>query len=785
MKTDYSFVKDEFYDYLKRGNPSVLTTENIGRLNSIAFNLYNTPNDIMSDEDIDCLRIIIMICNLTYNRTDMQVLPIEDGIYDLLLEKYRIFDSNFQVGSAIVDFRSTMETKENNFRTPVCPIVFLDKNEPKDNISRSIRSDIMMENQPIMDFIDLNKPAITFNNDVISKRTHTTEHSHPTLIGTLDKSKFVLMSDAENAGVENDTNVKILERDFFHKHLEKGIITPNQHLTMVLELKYDGVSVEADCSNIVKSARTRGDTGIGVAADITPILQGYLFKHAKSFEYANIGIKFEAIMTRSNLYNFNIARNYSYSNCRTAIIGLFGASDAYLFRDYITLIPLAIDRNDMRCITNRIEEINFLNMYYRSNGEPLRYCIIEGNYVECLFQIKRFLEEAKAIKPILDFMYDGIVVSYVDPYICEKLGRENFINKYSMAVKFDAMRKTTTFRGYTYEVGQNGAITPMLHYDPVEFYGTIHTKCSGASFARFKELSLKYGDHIDVTYVNDVMPYVTKTNDYYNEQNTNPIIEPPTQCPMCGSYLVQSDSGKMLLCQNFECGGRKVSRVANMLSKMNLKGFGDSMITAIDKYNLRDIINLDSAYLAPRIGDGNAANFVKLMDDFKSKPIYDYEVIGSLGFTSIASKKWKNIFKQTTIDGLIGLFESGRLLEFLIGIEGIGETTAITICSELKLFMDDIKYIMNNMHNVRSYHDSISSSSVQKQIRFSGCRDLQLEEQLRNAGYDADSSGVTKQTDILLVPYKGYTSSKTKKLSSKGIIVPIREFKENLQFYLG
>ena len=35
----------------------------------------------------------------------------------------------------------------------------------------------------------------------------------------------------------------------------------------------------------------------------------------------------------------------------------------------------------------------------------------------------------------LDFMYDGIVVSYVDPSICAKLGRENFINKYQMAVK--------------------------------------------------------------------------------------------------------------------------------------------------------------------------------------------------------------------------------------------------------------------------------------------------------------------------------------------------------------
>ena len=78
-----------------------------------------------------------------------------------------------------------------------------------------------------------------------------------------------------------------------------------------------------------------------------------------------------------------------------------------------------------------------------------------------------------------------------------------------MAVKFDPWEKQTIFRGYTYEVGQHGNITPMIHYDPVEFMGTIHTKSTGSSLNRFNNLGLKYGDIINVTYVNDVMPYVS------------------------------------------------------------------------------------------------------------------------------------------------------------------------------------------------------------------------------------------------------------------------------------
>jgi NAD-dependent DNA ligase len=786
IKLDLSFIRDTFYEYLLRGDPSVLTDANICALNQIAMRLYWLEKEEMNDDCVECLKYIIMICNLLYNRTDMEVLPIEDGVYDLLLEKYKVFDPHFQVGSAVVDFRSTIP-KDFDKKEPVCPIVFLEKRKESDDpIVQHIRANIMRDGLPILNFEDTNQCPVVFGNQTISKRTHTTEHNHPSLVGTLDKSKFVLMVDAVNMGVAEDPNVKILERDFFQEHIKAGIITPNQRLEMVLELKYDGLSVEADCTNIVESARTRGDTGIGVAADITPILHGYLFKHAKSRENANpIGVKFEAIMTRTALAQFNIARNTTYANCRTAIIGLFGAGDAYLYRDYITLVPLAVDRNDVPEIQNRIDEINFTNEFYRSNGEPLRYCVIRGNYVECLYQIKKFQEEAKAAREYLDFMYDGIVVSYLDPDICERLGRVNYINKYSMAVKFDPLCKTTTFRGYTYEVGQTGTIIPIIHYDPVEFYGTIHTKCSGASLARFQELSLKYGDHIDVTYVNDVMPYVTKPDCEYNRNNPNPVILPPEICPVCGSKLVVSESGKTLKCENLECPARLVGRTVNMLSKLNLKGFGKSMIEAIGVYNLRDLMNLDREYLAPRIGEGNASNFLEIMDRLKTEPIYDYQIIGSLGFTNVGAKKWQIIFSQITLKNLIELYDYDVDNFYAVlsnKFKGIGPITSECVTLEMDGFIDDIRYIIDNMPNVKDSMYSVTG----KQIRFTGCRNLQLEKQLCNEGHDANSNAsVTKQTDILLVPYEGYTSTKTKRMPDTGIIVSIQDFMNNPQYYLG
>ena len=64
-------------------------------------------------------------------------------------------------------------------------------------------------------------------------------------------------------------------------------------------------------------------------------------------------------------------------------------------------------------------------------------------------------------------------------------------------------------------------------------------------------------------------------------------------------------------------------------------------------------------------------------------------------------------------------------------------------------------------------------------------RNKQLSELLCNAGYDADdSSSVTKKTDILLVPYEGFSSSKVNKVSESCKVIPIDQFISNMDQFL-
>lgn len=762
---NYNIILQNIVNDLLNSNLSSLTDENVELINTLALQILNSQQ--LDDYLLDICEKILHISNILYNNTDRTILPLEDGIYDLLLEAYKKIVPTYQVGAEPVFFNPT-----NNDESKELKKIFRVVEEPKDK-----------------DFLyreDLSKaPAISrkdmlttimhkIDNETISKRIVNTAHSYPKLVGTLDKCKFVLNKQAQDKGVFNDSNVKVLERDFFMKHIEMGILNPNRRFKMALELKYDGISVEADVSDKVLSARTRGDANEGIAADISPILEGYRFKYAEGIVNRNetFGMKFEAIMTYFDLHRYNELKGKDYKNCRTAISGLFSSSDAKQYRDFITLVPLATSIEDI----DREVEIEFMNKYYHS-GEYLRYTIIEGNYLENLFQIKRFVDEAEYMRNFMPFMYDGVVVSYIEEDLIKALGRVNAVNKYSIAIKFNPLKKITTFRGYSYTVGQDGVITPMIHYDPVEFYGTIHNKSTGHSFERFKTLSLKIGDLIEVEYVNDVMPYVSKPDNSHNANNPNPILQFIDTCPSCGNELKISESGKSILCDNMECPERNIKRVVSMMQKLNLKDFSEAYISQIAKYTLTELMNISIDEIS-FLGPITSQKFIDRMNELKTKSIYDYKIVGSLGFDGIAIEKWKLILNNYTLNEILNM-DYETLKESIVNIKGIGPITAQIICDQFDFFRTDLETI-SRMTNVESSKGIKSGKS----IRFTGFRDRELLNYLNDLGHDATDGGVTKTTDILLIPYDNFTSSKIKKVGPNTLIVPVNEFRTNMDRYL-
>ena len=488
-------------------------------------------------------------------------------------------------------------------------------------------------------------------------------------------------------------------------------------------------------------------------------------------------MKFEAIITYTNLDRLSSIRGKSYKNSRNGIIGLLGSSDAYDFRNLITLVPLATSIEGI----DRVTEIEFLNKYYHS-GEYLRYSVLKGNYVQVLFQVYKFVKEAEAMRNMMPFMYDGVVISYRDPKIIEALGRENSINKYSIAIKFNTLVREAVFLGYSYTIGQDGIITPMIHYTPVEFYGTIHTKSSGHSYNRFIDLALRKGDIVQIEYTNDVMPYVTKPTIDHNLNNPNPIEEFPTHCPYCGTPIIVNESGKSAICPNYECPERIISRMANMMAKLNLKDFGEETFRALGTRSITELLNYEREDLLKHLGPITSDKLLERILEIKNTPIFDYKIFGSIGFTGIAIETWRKIFNKITIIELMSVSDEDLYLK-LRSIKGIGEVTANTIVKERRIFANDIETILKKLTVYNSYG---TADVTGKSIRFTGCRPTEeMVNYLTSKGCDArPDAGVSKTTAVLVVPYIGFSSNKTSKVGEETVIVDMAEFSQNMDKYI-
>ena len=765
----YRMNYSDLYNRLVQNNATALQeiykNKTLFQQDAIEF-LTEYKHGRITQNDIAPFDAMMRISNIIYNNFDAMT-PIEDGIYDQLMVAYKaLLPNSYQVGATPVsiDYTGNIgEEKEDmdGYRYPFQTV---------EGTEDWIFGDELLKVPPL-DIPSLMKPVDRTKYQRNEKKSLVIPHMYPKLVGTLDKCKFTLISEASAVGADmEDPTIKIFERDFLGAHIQQGIIDPN-NIELLLELKMDGMSVEADVTNEVLSARSRGDTNLDMAEDLTTVLRGYKFPHCPEIDQP-FGMKFEAIITKTNLERLGTLKGKIYKNSRNGIVGLMRSVDAAAFQDLITLVPLETSLD-----VDPITEVNFMNQYY-TKDVYLPYAYVSGNYTNVLYQVYKFVKEAEAMRPIANFLYDGIVVHYTNPEVRAILGRKNSVNQYSMAIKFNPMVKQTVFRGYTFSVGQNGVIVPIGHYDPVEFLGTIHTKSSCHSFSRFNELHLAVGDVVEVAYVNDVMPYLNRPyEDFVGEYEEKGLPIPfPQNCTCCGAPIRISEDRNSAFCTNFFCPERVLARLVNMLDKLSIKGFAESSIQKLGIRSLTDFLQLTEKDIITALGEGNGKNLIEERARFLSVPIQDYRLIGSLGFTNVAAETWKKILAQVSINEIL---TSKDLAYRLTSIRGIGSSIASTIADEVKFFYTDIMTIQRMPNVIYTY------GKKEITVRWTGCRDSALESLLCSQGIDANSrNSVTKKTNILVVPYTGYMSDKVKKKGEQTLVVPLEEFKGNFNYYL-
>jgi NAD-dependent DNA ligase len=354
-----------------------------------------------------------------------------------------------------------------------------------------------------------------------------------------------------------------------------------------------------------------------------------------------------------------------------------------------------------------------------------------------------------------------------------------------IAIKFNPMVKLSKFRGYGKpKIGINGVVTPMLHFDEVDFLGGIHDHASGHSFSRINSMGLRLEDWLKIEYVNEVMPYAVKADDPRNELNTNPVEPFPERCPYCGNIFKLSKSSKNLIDDNINCIARRLAKTVNMIAKLNIKDFAEASVEKLKPMSFSQMINVTEEDVAI-LGEANSAKFLARMKELRENRIEDYKILGALGFTNVAIGTWQKILSIYKIYEIIYLYRFAtpekNLRDALVLIKGIGKATADTIVDEMPMFIEDIEYIEHNMTNVISTR----GTTGRPKIVFTGFRDNELVKILEDKGYDATKSNVTKDTYLLIVSDSEYKSGNLTNAKKYGIpIVTLAEFESNMEEYL-
>ena len=703
----------------------------------------------VNDENVQIRLInIIKIANIYYNNDFNGLLLIDDDIYDRIVVLLRQTSIPIPIGAPRIELKESIPNSNNTLleskQGSLKQVVRFSNageyfNTLTSNATKSLYDDYIINPD---------------DNDCSYRKLRNTGHKYD-LCGTLDKCKFVTNLDAKSAGVFEDTSVMVFERDFLNPHIKKGIVNPND-ITIIASLKYDGISVEATVQgDTIISACSRGDMANNEASDLTPILGGMKFKRAEGISKQDeFGIKFEFIVNSLNMGRLLKQYKVNYVNHRNAIIGLFGRLDARAFRDYMTPVPLESSLD-----TDRITEIQFLNKYY-TKGLDLRHIVIRGNKSEVLKQLSEFVEEASNIRSFMPFAYDGIVVEYVDPNIRNILGKLNSIPRYSVAIKFNPLKRQSIFTHYTYSVGYSGVIIPMAHFEPVDFMGTIHDKTTIHSYARFKKLRLCKGDKVNLSLNNDVIVYLTKAEDNDTREDREQYLEKfPTHCPSCGTKLEYSLSGDTAYCPNFYCRERSLNRIAGMLQKLGVKDFGLETVRALDIKNVIELFNVDTKRAQQVLGTNNGIKFKKTIEALKDVELPDYRVLASLGFPGIGNVTWLKLLQGAPIDVLLnGTIDDIAKCYHKVKV-GIGPKTIQCIITEREHFREEIEFLYKNLKILNTV---VGVAKKQKVVVFTGVRDHQLEKLFEEKGFKISDSFVNGCT-VLVVPSIGFMSSKVKK----------------------
>lgn len=426
-------------------------------------------------------------------------------------------------------------------------------------------------------------------------------------------------------------------------------VTKKDNLSFSLEYKYDGLKVVIEYQNgKYKSATTRGNGTIG--EDVT--------MQVKTIKSVPLSIPFkgkiivqgECMMTNSSFEEYNKTAEIPLKNPRNGVAGAVRNLDPKI---------TAERKLDFFCYDILTAE----NKEFATQQDMHKFILEQGFLTGDYFVVFNSIEQAKdeieridKIKSKLDVMIDGMVIKVNEISFREDIGYTNKFPKWAMAYKFKPVELTTTLLDVVWQVGRTGKITPIALLEPIELSGATVSRATLNNAQDIERKQVAINSRIFVRRSNEVIPEVMGIAEHTDNEIQ---IKTPTECPSCGSKLVQI--GANLFCKNH-------------------KGCFEQIIDRLTHFVSRDAFNIE----------GLSEKTLKVLFD-NYKIAYPYELF------TLNAKMLENLegFKDKKINNLISSIEKSKQVDwanfiFALGILNVGKKTAYTL-SRMFNSLDELK----------------------------------------------------------------------------------------------
>lgn len=647
-------------------------------------------------------------------------------------------------------------------------------------ISQYIETDTTMESvlsDENYDRLDALYQRLTGNSVIgtgmVSSGRPVKEHKYPELRGTLDKTHFIY--DAE---IPNKDSRRSLES--WIRSVQKKIQTiDNSHLSNITssenislptsltkymvacDMKRDGLSGVFECfHDTIEAVVTRRDVDTNMGMDVTHILPSRsiieIFEDSipRCMRHMNCyyGIKTEILMRLDTFKQFCEIAPRTPKNHRSAVSMILNTmQDEYesTWYSYIYPDPLQISCEKPLTLSNT-EKDNWIftgiynDRYQYINIQHGELISTFNNITHILDVISNAIETRKKYADNMNVPIDGVVLSLLNLDVIKALGRSNNINKFQVAFKFPAGIEKTVLESISYQIGPvAGTVTPVAHVKPVKIMGNTISCIGLSNYDKLNRLQLAEGDEVLVKY--DIIPTLSK--DDHCKPSGNPIIKPPSNCPVCNQPLTVVDA--LVRCTNPNCDAKLVGRLFNYVTKLNIDGIGMSILEDLvnadivrdlpDLYQLGkykyDIINL------PGFGEKSYNNILASINS--RRVLYPHELLGALGIPDIGKRIMKKICTVIPVSELLS--DNPSIIDRMCKISGIGDKTALKICDGILTKREVIDKLLMyvTLKPYEEFNDTI-------RVLFTQCRDKKFAEYLEANQLAEVHDGYSKNIDIVI-----------------------------------